>query len=55
MLRFRIVASTLSFTLKPMNLPQCLRQTRDQVVEDIREATGLLVADGTFTAVQRKV
>lgn len=55
MLRFRILNSTLSFTLKPMNLPQCLRQTRDQVVEDIREATSLLVADGTFTAVQRKV
>jgi uncharacterized protein YfdQ (DUF2303 family) len=54
-LRYKIEGGSLSFMVKPMNIAQVFRQTREQVVEEIKAATGLLVADGTFTAMTRKV
>lgn len=53
MLRFKIYDGKLTFTVKPMNLPKVLRATRDQVVDAIESATGIMVADGVFKKGER--
>lgn len=54
-LRYKIEGGQLFFMVKPMNLADVIRKTREQVVEEIRGATGLLVADGSFAPIARKV